>query len=246
MTYTIVDIGASKGEFINYVNEIEKQNGNELYAIEPIKESLESVSSEVNTFNYGIGLKNEKKYLNIYENPELSSFSSIKKNYDKKIWRTHETGFKLKEKREVLIKTLEDFIIENSILKIDFLKVDVQGNDLDVVKSAFNYLDKIRSFVVEISYKNEYDLYENNTTFIDLTNFISSNDFYIYRLVPNGGGECNVFCINKNIDLEWYEKMEKELRFEKAPCLKIDKYNITSVENISIKLKKILKKLNNF
>ena len=69
MTYTIVDIGASKGEFINYVNEIEKQNGNELYAIEPIKESLESVSSEVNTFNYGIGLKNEKKYLNIYENP---------------------------------------------------------------------------------------------------------------------------------------------------------------------------------
>ena len=238
MSYTIVDVGASKGEFVNFLNKLADIPALRIHAKEPISESLHRVSSNITKHNIGIGLKNETASLNIYSNSELSSFSKIKKDYDKNIWKHHAEGFNLKENRKIQVKTLEKFMIENSISEIDFLKVDIQGFDIDVIRSAKSSINKIKSFVVEVSYGEQYKLYEKNNSIDDLLSFVNSNNFFIYRIIPNGAGECNVFCINKDLELDWFQRMEELLKFDIAPCLKIDNFPRTSAEYIYSKIKK--------
>lgn len=48
----------------------------------------------------------------------------------------------------VKVNTLDDFIIKNNIKKIDFIKMDIEGGELDVLKGADYTLNKIRPIIL--------------------------------------------------------------------------------------------------
>lgn len=54
--------------------------------------------------------------------------------------------------------SLEKIIAENDILPVDFLKIDAQGCDLDVVKSAGKYLKDIRFIQIEAVSSHDLDV----------------------------------------------------------------------------------------
>ena len=63
-----------------------------------------------------------------------------------------------------------------------FLKIDVQGYELDVLKGAAKLLDKISLIKVEISFT---ELYDNSTNWRSLVDFLNKKDFEIWD-VENG------------------------------------------------------------
>ena len=49
---------------------------------------------------------------------------------------------------KVKTQTLDNFIIDKNIKKIDFIKMDIEGGELDVLKGADNVLEKIRPIIL--------------------------------------------------------------------------------------------------
>lgn len=194
-----------------------------IFTIEPLLESFNKIKIGSNKkFNIAIGNENKIAELNIYSMPELSSFEKINESIDQDLWKHHLSGTKIIEKRKVKTITLETFLINNNLSEVDFVKVDTQGNDLNIILSANKRLNSINSFAIECAYSVDSMLYETGSLLKDVFSFVEDSEFFIYRIVPNGAGECNVFCINKNYGIENYEELEKNLKFYKAPCLKLE------------------------
>ena len=59
---------------------------------------------------------------------------------------------KLKEKKEIETITLDDFINKEKIEDIDFIKIDVQGAELDVLKGATNTIKNVLKIVCEVEF----------------------------------------------------------------------------------------------
>jgi len=73
----------------------------------------------------------------------------------------------------------------NSLLKVenindvDFMKIDTQGSELDILKGATNYLDNIIGLEVEVEF---VQLYHEQPLFFEVNTFIESNGFSLIDL----------------------------------------------------------------
>ena len=151
------DIGAHFGESINLFSK--HFNIKKIYSFEasPInfktllkkKDSMQSkfMNLEINLENYAVG--HEKKKLMMKQLIESSS-STIKdinqnsKYFKKKIFFLNFTGKKkLIENIEINQIKLSDYIVEKKISKIDFLKIDTEGYEYNVLLGLDKYLQDI-------------------------------------------------------------------------------------------------------
>lgn len=91
---------------------------------------------EDKNLNIGIGEKEEELNFYIFHDTTLSTFSkSEKKKYDEIFLNTNNVKYKLKEERVIRVLPLSQFIRENKVLNIDFLSLDVEGLDYQILSS---------------------------------------------------------------------------------------------------------------
>ncbi len=105
-------------------------------------------------------------------------------------WR----GFALNvdEKVDVEVITLDSFIRDNNIKKIDFFHCDTQGSDLNVLKGLGDYIHIIEEGQVEAAILNE-SLYVNQNTYQETMLFLASKGFEILSMKAEGSQrECNL------------------------------------------------------
>jgi FkbM family methyltransferase len=231
----VVDVGASRGLFANFIarkNNHKSPNPSMVFAIEPIPEVASIIGARHNLVTVIGAVLPEKSIsvsgavsLNIFKNKELSSILTIKGELDKEVWGSHVLGALPIQTIEVPAFTLEQLMISNRIPYIDFLKIDSQGMDLEVLESAGRRLRDIKAVVLEVPYSKETALYESETDLSFALDRVKLLGFTPVRLVPNGGGECNLFLRNNSFTVSDYFEMEKELGLEKAPTLKIGPHN---------------------
>ena len=62
----------------------------------------------------------------------------------------------------------------NSIEKIDFLKIDTEGYELDVLIGLENKIEKVRFILFEHHY---HDMIKKNYTFTDIHKFLTNHNF---------------------------------------------------------------------
>ena len=187
----IFDVGCrSDSEFINF-------NG-EVHYFDPVNEFIEElkVKKNLNNKSYfnNFGLGNENKELYYY--PKYQSF------YDR-INSCHISD----DSNKILlyIKKGKDYVIEKNITYIDFLKIDTEGYELNVVKGFDDFLENIK--IIQFEYGGTF--LDNNTKLIDMIQFLESKGFYKFsyltlfgpKLITNFSDHyqyCNIVCINKN------------------------------------------------
>lgn len=95
------------------------------------------------------------------------------------------TDFKVTEVIEVEVITLGDFISEHRIAEIDYLHVDVQGDDLNVLKGLGKKLSIVKKGDVEAASSAEVALYQGQHTLADVRQFLDEQGFEIERVEPN-------------------------------------------------------------
>jgi FkbM family methyltransferase len=247
MRRTVIDVGASYGLFSSFIADLSKKNGNnnsiEVFAIEPIP----SVASQIHTrtnlhvINKAImplHLIPPSGYLplKVMKNSELSSFLEINPSINKNLWENHLSQLRLEVELNVPCTTLEQIIREFSIDKVDFIKIDTQGTDLEVLLSSGSEISKVMSCVLEFPYTKDSAIYSQEKEVNEAILYLNKIDFIPIRIMPNGSGECNVFFLNKKYSLEDYFQMENELKFSKAPTLKIGSHNALINMNLFQKL----------
>jgi len=169
---TIVDVGAANG----YLDE--NWNANiRLITFEPDPRSaLNSVNSD-NThnmvFNAALGSIEGVKKLNLMRKKEVSSFLEPNRKYldlfpDYERWD-------IVDEISLNVKTLDS--LKDRIGDIDFIKLDTQGTELDILKGSNKSLDCCLALEVEVEF---LELYTGQPLFGDICSFLSQKGFEFY------------------------------------------------------------------
>lgn len=113
-------------------------------------------------------------------------------------WKEH---FKITDTYIVPTITLFDFCNLYKIEKIDYLWIDTQGSDLNVLKSFGDKISIVSEGRCEAS--NKKSLYSVDYSLSSIVDFLTSNNFEITKIEYNDeeGYEVNVFFKNKLFNL---------------------------------------------
>jgi len=190
------DVGAHFGESINLFSK--HFNINKIYSFEasPLnfktllknKNSIQSRFKELEIHLENEAIGNEKKKLMMKQLIESSS-STIKrinqnsKYFKKKVFFLNFTGKKnLIENIEINQIKLCDYMIEKEIPKIDFLKIDTEGYEYNVLLGLGEYLQKTSLIMFEHHYD---DMIIKDYSFGDMSELLKKNNFkqiYKYKM----------------------------------------------------------------
>jgi FkbM family methyltransferase len=183
-----VDVGAHDGMCINNTLYFEKNNNWTGINIEPIKKVFDNlVMNRPNNINLNCAVCNNDGETDFLCNTGYSEMiSGIKDNID--IRHLHRLEYEnmhiggTTETIKVNTKKLETICDENNISHINYLSIDVEGAEFEVIKSI-NF-DKV--FIDVIGFENNY-----NDVSIPIVNFLQNKGFiYIHEYG-------DIFMINK-------------------------------------------------
>mgnify|MGYP000898482505 FL=1 len=177
----IIDIGGHKGETLEFF--LDNFNVNKIFVFEPNKELFEYIKKKFNDkkiylFNYGVGIKNEKKVLNITVDSASSTINNINKNteYFKRKKRLLSFGSKkfFLGTQTIKVVNLSEFIL-NKETKIDILKIDTEGYEFYILNGIHKPdFRKIRY----IYFEHHYDLMiDKKYKFRDINELLKRNNF---------------------------------------------------------------------
>jgi|TARA_B110000208_G_scaffold67612_1_gene87465 FkbM family methyltransferase len=189
----IFDVGCrSDSEYISF-------NG-EVHYFDPVNKFIENLKknkflNKTSYFNkFGLGEDNKE----IYYYPKYESF------YDRiKSCSVSDNANKIL----LHIKKGKDYSVSNNIKNIDFLKIDTEGYELNVLQGFEDYLENVK--IIQFEYGGTF--LDNNKKLIDVINYLEQKGFYKFSYLTNYGTElikdftdhyhyCNIVCINKNSD----------------------------------------------
>lgn len=164
---TVVDIGAHIGVFSIYAAELSETG--KVYAFEPYLDNyrrLENhklINNKNNLFIYNKGISDREGKQTLYLSPDNNTggHSLHLKNHSNK-------------KTEIQTITLSGFCDREKIYKIDFLKIDCEGAEFEILKTDETILQKVNKIVMECH------PYENNTV-DDIIRLLERNGFKVIR-----------------------------------------------------------------
>ena len=182
--------------------------------IEPIQEEFEKFKNKKFTINKGLWSKEEKKKLYILGKRLGSSsmYQPDEKNFDlHNIKNKDFDNYKITRTIEIECDTLVNQLSQLNIKKLDYLKIDTQGAELEILKGIGNYrplLIKIEAHLFTM-YKNVPSwhkllnyLYELNYVLIDWKGIGSHNTRVPVEadliFIPNFNNEIGEELIKKN------------------------------------------------
>jgi FkbM family methyltransferase len=183
-----VDVGAYNGVHINNTLYFEKNNNWRGINIEPIKKVFDLlVKNRPNDININCAVCNHNGETEFYLNEEYTEMlSGIKDKYDKRHLERLNNGNNENSGTtqiiKVITKKLETIFDENKILHVNYLSIDVEGAEFEVIKSI-NF-DKV--FIDIIGFENNFidvsipiiKFLENNGFKLDIV----SNDIFMINL----------------------------------------------------------------
>jgi FkbM family methyltransferase len=186
----IFDVGCrSDSEFINFSGEV--------HYFDPVPEFIAALKEQpkLNSMSFcnNVGLGNENKA--IYYYPRYQSFYN----------RTVSCQIDDDENKITLnIIKGADYVAENNIKSIDFMKIDTEGYELNVLEGFEDGLDMVK--VIQFEYGGTF--LDNNTKLIDVINYLDMKGFHKFSYLTNYGTEpitdyedhykyCNIVCVNK-------------------------------------------------
>ena len=177
---TIFDVGANVGRTAKLYHDTFPQA--KIYAFEPMDIhyfKLKKVSSSrKNILPYKVGVSNINGQKIFYETA-LSDSSSLFKplHTGAQFDEFHE----LKKENKINLITIDTFANENNINKIDLLKIDIQGGELDALRGATSLLNgkKIKVIYTEIQF---FQLYEKAPLFHNIVMFLENFGYELHNI----------------------------------------------------------------
>ena len=176
----VFDVGSHKGEFLSYF--IKNKKIRKFYAFEPQKIPFKILkkkfrnNKKVKIFNFALSDKTTNKILNINKLTSTSSFEMIdKRNLYSKIKKILTFSEKyVDRKMKVKTRRLKSFLPNKSLDKI-FIKIDVEGHEIYVLRGLGKKIKKIPYVMVE---NQVFNLYKKKNS---VHKFLVRNNFYIIK-----------------------------------------------------------------
>lgn len=164
----VIHVGAHYGEEIpSYI----KKDIKNIVVFEPLEKSFEVLEQNVSKLNaniigHQVALGNEEKNISMYLSSNNLESSSILKPKLHLIQHGHVT---FNETEQVEMKTLDSYHYTD----YNFINIDVQGYELEVLKGGTETLKHIDYVYCEV---NRDEVYENNAYVEEIDEFLSAYD----------------------------------------------------------------------
>ncbi|MDQ6799923.1 MAG: FkbM family methyltransferase [Acidobacteriota bacterium] len=174
----VFDVGANIGDYATLVHETFDGRA-DIHCFEPSAATFDrlqercSTIARVNRF----GLSDMQGRMTLYTNDDRSGLSSL---YDRKL---DHIDLKLAPSETVALRTVDDYCRDEKIVRIDLLKMDVEGHELAVLKGARALLD--RDAIDCIQFEFGGCNIDSRTYFRDFCDVLQPR-FRIYRILANG------------------------------------------------------------
>lgn len=226
----VFDIGSR--DDIDYIkNSYDKSR--EFHLFEPVQEFLSNCQEQIENLNPSDTIEN-KIFLNPYGIGSEEGTMSYYSNTQSFVFRTH-NATSIDSGMSFEIKTLDGYCTENSIDSIDFLKIDIEGMEIDVLNGGKNIINsavKIIQFEFGLCIldrkinpddligwfdKEKFDIYLQRvdprhpyySTNNDMLTPLSSEVYDIIKSDMIKGAGCNLIAIRKDISDKIYSKSKK-------------------------------------
>ena len=182
------DIGAHKGESINLF--LKNLNIKKIYSFESsplnylrLKNNLPKLQNKfkktiISINNLTLGSENKEGTLKQIDESSSSTLSNI--NINSKYFKKKRALVYNKKNQQfyneikVNISPLSNYLEKNYIKKVDFIKIDTEGYEYEILKGLNKEFGKIRLIMFEHHYHN---MLEKGYTFTDIHRLLSKNNF---------------------------------------------------------------------
>lgn len=186
--YVVFDIGANKGEYTKLISNI--INNAQIFSFEPhpktfnvLKNNCQN-NSNITLFNCALSSEKGKLELFDYKSKDGSSHASLSSEIFSTVHNSEITS------HQVDVSTVDSICKENNVKFIDFLKIDVEGYELDVLKGTNKMIESNKIKYIQFEFTQL-----NTTTRIYFKDFweVLSEKYKIYRLLPNDLLEIKIY-----------------------------------------------------
>ena len=174
----IFDVGANEG---NYSRRIFDKNANAtIFAFEPHPKNFQKLVVNIKNPNFhpincAVGCKGGVLSLYDYEKNDGSTHASLYKEVIETLHKSKSV------ERKVEVIALGAFMKSNAINSIDLLKIDTEGNELDVLKGVLAHLSDGSVKAIHFEF-NEMNVL-SRTYFKDFWDMLPN--YVFYRMLPN-------------------------------------------------------------
>lgn len=185
----IFDIGANKGQSIDYFKKLFKNSA--IHSFEPettnfkLLEDKYKKNKNIIINNIAFGSTEESRILNCYSDSAQNSFFKIEKESEAIRYNAHPkvtNCIKQTVNSELVnIQTLDNYILKNNIEKINIVKIDVQGFENEVLLGSNSSLNKniIDLLIIEISFDGVYGI---SNSFSNVENILAPNNYILWDI----------------------------------------------------------------
>tara|TARA_B100002051_G_scaffold17285_1_gene13816 strand:+ start:34 stop:741 length:708 start_codon:yes stop_codon:yes gene_type:complete len=157
----LFDVGSHMGTYTDLV--LRTNPGCKSFLFEPQSKIFEKIDQKyshdenVNVFNFAVSDAEQKQNLNLNKHDLTASLLDFdpKSNYLKFKALLYQTDINNMNYKTELVQTitLEKFIVDNNLEKIDLLKIDTEGNEFNVLKGLKKKINIVNNILIEIHHR---------------------------------------------------------------------------------------------
>ena len=170
-----------------------------IYAFDIDKNECEKLNKSAKKglefYPFALGKKNEIRKFYVTNKPECSSL--YKPNEKLLKLYNNLSGAFLKDIKDIQTITLDEFCEKEKIKYLDFIKIDVQGAELDVLQGAKKSLENILCIITEVEF---IDHYIDQPLYGDICSYLSNNDLMFQKFLGVGGRTLHPIILKNNIN----------------------------------------------
>lgn len=184
---TVIDVGANFGQFRDLIRGRAHWDG-PVVSFEPVKRYFTEIQQRANgtdnwrVFNFALGNETGEREITLFDSPGLASLRTADLDAMRALLPRHSVNVTSREL--ISIRRLSD-VFADAMTGLDatsvLLKIDTQGNDLDVVRGSDEILSKVAVIQTELSF---LPIYSDAPSFLDTIVELRAKGFEISNMFP--------------------------------------------------------------
>lgn len=178
--YIVFDIGANVGDYSALVHRFFAGRCT-IHAFEPSAVAFRAMQTALSGMPdihlHDIGFSSQSGSATLFSNKQGGGLGSL---YQR---RLEERGIRMDQREQVRLETLDTFCEKQGITKIDFMKIDAEGHEFEILRGATKLLANHRIDYLQFEFGG-CDI-DSKIFFKDFWELLH-NDFQIYRILKTG------------------------------------------------------------